>query len=167
MKIFNIQPIKITEYIFNEQLLAKTLTDQSYGSSFSITGKKVESLNTMIISYNINYTVGEGGNDRRVFIPSDDPTQYTIHVEFEECTELLVSYNSSCQFDFESEGFDADMISLTEFLRDYDTHTKTFLMNYGYKPVLDMEEDSRIRSPLHENALVAIENLRLNNLYEF
>lgn len=141
MKISNIRPIIVNGYAFNQHLLPKTQAGQDYQSGFGYRINKSGSLNTMIISFNISLTVGENEEDSSsVLIPSDDPKYYTIHVQGEEPTEILVSYDSSCQFDFESEGFDADMISLTEFLRDYDTHTKTFLRNYGYKPVLDMEK---------------------------
>lgn len=167
MKISNIQPIIVNGYVFNQYQFKKTLTDHYYESGFRFRMKKSGSLNTMIISYNISYTVGENGDDSSVLIPSDDPKYYTIHFQGEEPTEILVSYDSSCRFDFESGGFDADMVSLAEFLRDYDSHTKTFLMNYGYKPVLDMEKDSRRRYPLNKCALSAIDNLRLNNMYEF
>lgn len=115
MKIYNIQPIKVTEYIFNEEHLAKSATGSGYESGFSYNGRKTESLNTLAITFDIRYNVGKN-------------------------EDLLLSYKSYGQFNFESEGFDADVLSITKFLNEYYTHTEAFFQQYGLKTIQEEEK---------------------------
>jgi len=85
--------------------------------------KKVESLNTLIIKFNILYYVGKDN-------------------------DLLLSYKSDSQFNFESEGFDADVLSITKFLNDYYAHTETFFQQYGFKSIQEIEEKFGVKRRL-------------------
>ena len=165
MKIFNVQPIGVNEYIYNDEYLAESQTNRCYSSGFEITGEKSESLNTMYITFNIVYNVGST-NDEEV-VTHIGPGKYSIAISFEEGGDLFISYKSSCQFNFESEGFDADVTSLTDFLRDYQAHTRSFFNQYGHKPLIAIEEEMRKQQSLLADAEIAIENLRANNMYEF
>lgn len=165
MKIFNVQPITINEYIYNDEFLSESQTNRCYSSGFEITGEKNESLNTMYITFDIVYNVGST-NDEEV-VTHTGPGKYSIAISFEEGGDVFISYKSSCQFNFESEGFDADVTSLTDFLRDYQAHTRSFFNQYGHKPLIAIEEETRKQQPLLADAEIAIENLRANNMYEF
>lgn len=166
MKIFNLEPINVTGYVFNEQHLAKSHTNYSYESGFSFTGEVIQSLNTLIVTFDILYTIDEDVVD--LILPSYTPDKFTIHIEGEIGSgDIFLSYNSSCQFNFESEGFDADLLSITEFLAEYCAHTKAFFNQYGFKPILKKEEEMRMLQTIRADALVAIDNLRGNNMYEF
>lgn len=164
MKIFNAQPIVINEYIFNVEHLEKSRTDSSYESGFEITGEKAQSLNTMFVVFNILYCVGSI-NEKEI-VTHTGPGKFTIEFSSTSGDDVFVSYSSSCQFNFESEGFDADVASLTGFLSDYQEHTRSFFTQYGFKPLMQMEEDSRMRQTSKADAIIAIENLRANNMYE-
>lgn len=165
MKIFNQQPIRINEYIYNDEFLAESQKDWAYSSGFEITGEKSESLNTMYITFDIVYNVGST-NEEEV-VTHTGPGKYSIAISFEEGEDVFISYKSSCQFNFESEGFDADVASLTDFLRDYQAHTRSFFSQYGHKPLIAIEENTRKQQPLIADAELAFENLRANNIYEF
>ncbi len=165
MKIFNVQPITINEYIFNDEFLAESKINWGYSSGFEITGEKVESLYTMYITFDIIHTVGTT-NDEEV-VTHTGPGKYSVAISFEEGEDVFISYKSSCQFNFESEGFDADVTSLTHFLTDYQAHTSLFFSQYGYKPLLAREKETRKQQPLIADAKLALENLRANNMYEF
>lgn len=80
--------------------------------------------------------------------------------------EILMSYKSSCQFNLENEGFDADILSMSNFLSDYNIHTQTFLNQYKSES-LQLEQELFMHPNLHSNAKIAIGNLRGNNMYEF
>jgi hypothetical protein len=167
MKIFNIQPIKVTKYIFNEEHLDKSITDFGYEFGFGFGGTKTESLNTLLITFGILYYGGEG----KVSILSHDIIDDT-HYQYSFVTEdtddnLMLSYDSSCQFNFESEGLEADVLSITEFLGTYYAHTEKFFQLYGFKTLLEIEKKVGVRRKLESSALLAIENLRENNMYEF
>lgn len=166
MKIFNIKPITVTEYIFKEEHFTKSLTDSSYESGFNIDGEVIESLNTLIITFHILYTVDD--ETSRFIEYTNDPNTYSIHIEGEMFSgEIFLSYKSSCQFNFESEGFDADVLSITEFLAEYCTHTREFMKQYGFKPIAKKEEGIRMYQTVKADALLAIDNLRANNMYKF
>jgi hypothetical protein len=165
MKIFNVQPIRVNEYIYNDEHLAESKTNSGYSSGFEITGEKVEDLNTMYVTFDILYNVGST-NEKEV-VTHIGPGEYSVAFSFEEGEDVFISYKSSCQFNFESEGFDADVASLNEFLTDYQAHTKLFFNQYGYKPLIPKEEETRMRHTLMADAELAIENLRANNMYEF
>lgn len=169
MKIFNLKPITVKEYIFNEEHLAESLKENSYESGFDFECSEVDSLKTMIISFEILNTVG-GVEWTETIIPTDDPNKWSVQVSGitteEDEAETLMSYKSSCQFNLENEGFETDVLSLTDFLSEYNVHTKTFLNQYGLKtPQFEREQLSR--HALEQNAIIAIENLRGNNMYEF
>ncbi|MDQ0638070.1 hypothetical protein QF042_001635 [Pedobacter sp. W3I1] len=165
MKIFNVQPISVNEYIYNDEFLSESQTDRCYSSGFEITGEKVGALNTMYISFDIVYNVGST-NEKKV-VTHLGPGKYSVAISFEEGDDVFISYKSSCQFNFENEGFDADITSLTDFLRDYQAHTRSFFNQYGHKPLIAIEEETRKQQPLLADAEIAIENLRANNMYEF
>lgn len=116
MKIFNVRPIKVARYLFNEEHLAKSASKCSYESSFGYNGKKTESLNTFVITFNILHHAGEDN-------------------------DLLLSYKSYSQFNFESGGFDADVLSIMKFLNEYYKHTAAFFEQYGLKTIPAMEEE--------------------------
>lgn len=118
MKIFNLQPIKVTNYVFNEAHFAEDYIQTSYESGFGYKGKKTESLNTLIITFDLRYNVGKDDN-------------------------LLLTYKSYSQFNFESEGFDADVLSITNFLNEYYAHTDAFFQQYGLKIIQEIEKECR------------------------
>jgi hypothetical protein len=165
MKIFNVQPIIINEYIFNAEHLEKSKTHSSYESGFEIDGEQVESLNTMFVAFHILYCV-DSINEKEIVTPVG-PGKFTIEFSSTVGDGVFVSYGSSCQFNFESEGFDADVASITDFLSEYQEHTKSFFIQHGFKPLMQMEENARKQHPLKADAIIAIENLRENNMYEF
>ncbi|RLJ72952.1 hypothetical protein [Pedobacter alluvionis] len=165
MKIFNAQPISVNEYIYNGEHLTESQTNWGYSSGFEITGEKVGVLNIMYISFEIIYHVGSTNN--KEIITHTGPGKYSVAISFEEGEDIFISYKSSCQFNFESEGYNADITSLTDFLRDYQTHTRSFFNQYGHKPLIAIEEETRKQQPLLTDAEIAIENLRANNMYEF
>jgi len=170
MKIFNLQPITVTEYIFNEAHLAESRNSHSYSSGFEFMCSVVDSLKTMVISFDILSTVG-GVEWEETIISSDDPNGWTaeLHgVEVEEdAGDILVSYKSSCRFNLENEGLDADIKSMTDFLEEYYLHTQKFLSQYGFESLAAREEEMRMNYRLRSDALIAIENLRGANMYEF
>ncbi|SHE67140.1 hypothetical protein [Pedobacter caeni] len=165
MKIFNVQPIKVIEYIYNEEHLVKSNTDWNYESGFEFIGKKVQPLNTMFILFHILYCVGST-HEKEIITPTG-PGKHTIEFSFIAGEDVFISYRSSCQFDFESEGFDADVASITDFLADYQAHTQSFFRQYGFNSIIKLEEESRMRHTLKADAIIAIDNLRENNMYEF
>ncbi|TCD04542.1 hypothetical protein EZ449_16435 [Pedobacter frigidisoli] len=167
MKIFNVQPITVNEYIFNEEHVAESLNGNSYESGFGFECIIVDSVKTMIVTFEILISVG-GIEWTDTIIPTDDPNKWSVQVNGMETDdgEILMSYKSSCQINLENEGFDADVLSLTDFLSKYNTHTQTFFNLYGFKSA-QMERESLSRQALEENAIIAIENLRGNNMYEF
>jgi len=166
MKIFNVQPITINEYIFNDEYIAESLPPTRYESHFNITGEEIDGLNTLFVTFNINYYVDHSVDEENIVTPIS-PNSWNIQTSFSIGEEEFISYKSSCQFNFESEGFDADVLSLTEFLTDYQAHTKSFFSQYGYKPLIPIEEETRMLLTLKADAEVAIENLRARNMYDF
>ena len=166
MKIFNVKPITINEYIYNDQYLKESKTSYDYQSGFEITGEKVGEINTMFITFDILYCVDAITDDKEI-VSATGPNTWNINVSFSIGDEVFISYKSSCQFNFESEGFDADVTSLTDFLKDYQAHTRSFFNQYGHKPLIAIEEETRKQQPLLADAEMAIENLRANNMYEF
>ncbi|QPH38773.1 hypothetical protein [Pedobacter endophyticus] len=170
MKIFNLQPITVTKYIFNEAHLAESHNGHSYSSGFEFKCSVVDSLKTMVISFDILSTVG-GVEWEETIISSDDPNGWTVElhgVEVEEdAGDILVSYKSSCRFNLENQGLDADIKSMTDFLGEYYLHTQKFLNQYGFESLEAQEEEMRMNYTLRADALIAIENLRGANMYEF
>lgn len=130
MKIFNLQPIKVTNYLFNEAYFAEDFTQTSYESGFAYKGKKTESLNTLIITFDIRYNVGQDN-------------------------DLLLTYKSTSQFNFESEGFDADVLSITKLLNEYYAHTDAFFEQYGLKTIQEIEKECKVRRELKSKAHLA------------
>jgi hypothetical protein len=166
MKIFNVKPIIVNEYIYNDEYLEESKTSRNYQSGFEITGEKVESLNTIFIKFSILYCVEHQEDEENIVTPTR-PHTWDVQVSFTLGEEEFISYKSSCQFNFESEGFDADVVSLIEFLTDYQAHTKSFFSQYGYKPLIPIEEETRMWLTLKADAELAIENLRANDIYNF
>lgn len=166
MKIFNIQPITINEYTYNDQYLKESKTSYDYQSGFEITGEKVGEINIMFITFDILYCVDAITDNKEIVSPTG-PNTWDINVSFSIGDEVFISYKSSCQFNFESEGLAADITSLTDFLRDYQAHTISFFNQYGHKPLIAIEEETRKQQPLLADAEIAIENLRANSMYEF
>ncbi|MCT2561764.1 hypothetical protein [Chryseobacterium herbae] len=160
MKIFNVQPITLTEYTVNEEHFGKSLTNGSYESGFSFTSMIVESVNTLIITFDILYSI-DNEIPRESILSSDNPDKFTIQVEYEiGGGEIFLSYESSCQFNFESQDYYSDVLSITEFLAEYHTHTIAFLKQNAFKHVLEKEEQMRIRQTFKADAVVAIDSLR-------
>ncbi|MDN5284198.1 MAG: hypothetical protein JWR38_472 [Mucilaginibacter sp.] len=167
MKIFNIQPIKVTKYIFNEEHLDKIATDFGYEVGFGYGGTKTESLNTLVITFGILFYAGKGKESLLSYDTIDDNHyQYSIVTENSD-DNLLLSYDSSCQFNFESEGLEADVLSITEFLGTYYAHTEKFFQLYGFKTLPEIEEKIGVGRRLELSAVSAIDSLRANNMYEF
>ncbi|WP_114939554.1 hypothetical protein [Mucilaginibacter endophyticus] len=167
MKIFNIRPITVTKYIFNEERLDKFATDFGCEVGFGFSGMKTESLNTLVISFGILCHAGKG----RESILSKEAMDHG-HYQYEFVTEntddnLLFSYDSTCQFNFESESFKSDLSSITEFLDTYYAHTEKFFQEYGFKTLPEIEEKIGSGRKLDIHALSAIDSLRANNMYEF
>lgn len=59
MKIFNLQPITVKDYIFSKEHLAESQSSSNLESGFLFDCKVVDSLKTMIITLKILYTVEE------------------------------------------------------------------------------------------------------------
>jgi hypothetical protein len=167
MKIFNIEPIKVTKYIFNEEHLDKMDTHFGYEFGFGYGVKKTESLNTLLITFNLLFYAGEG-KDSILSYDTIDDNHYQFNFSVENSDDnLLLSYDSSCQFNFESEGLEADVLSITEFLGTYYAHTEKFFQLYGFKTLPEIEKKFQEGRDLESSAALAIESLRLNNMYEF
>ncbi|TBO39955.1 hypothetical protein [Pedobacter kyonggii] len=74
MKIFNVKPITISEYIYNDEFLAESQIDWGYSSGFEITGEKVGEINTMFITFDILYCVDAISDDKEVVSPTGPNT---------------------------------------------------------------------------------------------
>jgi len=165
MKIFSVQPIKVNECTFNREFLSKTHTSSSYQSDFDYDFEN-DSQNTFTIIFDLLYTVGDNFNEN--ILPSNRPNEFIVELDSEAGSgDVFLSYNYSCQFDFESEGFDEDVLSLNAFLDDFYTHIKTFLNQPGLELVKEKEENLREYQPLEDTVLEIIDNLRENDMYEF
>ena len=168
MKIFNLQPITVKEYIFNKEHLAESQSSSNLESGFLFDCKVIDSLKTMIITFTILYTVGGVESQEEVII-SKNPDEWIVRgtdIYEEGAGEILMSYKSSCQFNLENEGFDADILSMSNFLNNYNIHTQTFLNQYKSES-LQLEQELFMYPNLQSNAKIAIGNLRGNNMYEF
>ncbi|WP_316823688.1 hypothetical protein [Pedobacter miscanthi] len=166
MKIFNVQPIRINEYIYNEEYLAESQPPGRYESGFGFTGEKIEGLNTLFVKFNIQYYVEHAVDDENIITPNG-PNSWNMHVSISIGEEEFISYNSSCEFNFESEGFNADVISLTDFLVGYHAQANLFFSQHAHKSLIEIEKDTDGELNLRTSAIAAIENLRANNMYEF
>lgn len=168
MKIFNLQPITVKEYIFNQEHVAERQNNCNFEYGFFFDCKRVDSLKTMIITFDILYTVGGIESHEEVVI-SDNPDEWIVmgtDIHEDGAGEILMSYKSCCQFNLENEGFDADLLSISNFLSEYNIHTQTFLNQY--KPQsLQLEKELFTHPTLQANATIAIDNLRGSNMYEF
>lgn len=140
MKIFNLQPITVLEYIAVKENLNSANRAAAYGPEFSFGAKKIDSLNLMSVDFSIYYY---GGEDQLVF-----------------------SYKSYTSFNFESEGFDSDLTSLTHFIENYYEHTESFLEQYGIitqeKIEILMGLNDRLFFKKYANTM--IDNIRSNNI---
>jgi len=168
MKIFDLQPITITEYIFNEQHLADSYNSQSGSYGFDFQCMVVDSQKKMIITFEILHSIGDVEYEEEIFL-TDDPNELLIvgsSTVGEGAGEVLMSYKSSCQFNLENEGYDADVVSLTELLTEYYAHTQKFLDEYGFKS-LRLQREALLPHDIESSARCAIENLKGNNMYEF
>lgn len=168
MKIFDLQPITITEYIFNEQHLADSYNSQSGSYGFDFQCMVVDSQKKMIITFEILHSIGDVEYEEEIFL-TDDPNELLIvgsSTVGESAEEVLMSYKSSCQFNLENEGYDADVVSLTELLTEYYAHTQKFLDEYGFKS-LRLQREALLPHDIESSARCAIENLKGNNMYEF
>ncbi|SER84244.1 hypothetical protein [Pedobacter rhizosphaerae] len=163
MKIFNVQPVQVNEFIFNPELLSTSAISQCYQSGFDF---EFDLLNSFTIIFEIYHTVGDDFADE--LIPGDQPNEFTVGIGA-ECGggQILLSYHCSCQFNYENEGLTADLLSLNTFLDGFYRHVKTLLNQAGFESLKEKEEIIRLRHPLKETAIQIIENLRGNNLYEF
>lgn len=166
MKIFNVQPIKVNEYIYNDEYLAENQPPGRYESGFDITGEKIEGLNTLFITFNIQYYVEHAVDDEDIITPNG-PNSWNMHVSFSIGEEEFISYESSCWFNFESEGFEADVASLTDFLVGYHTQANLFFSQNAHKSLIEIEKDTDGELNLRASAIAAIENLRANGMYEY
>jgi len=142
MEIFNLQPIRVTNYIFNEEELPKAEKNFNSEIGFGFTGKKQDTANILITEFQLIYNVGE-----------DD--------------DLLLSYNSYCQFEFKSVGYDADIKTLINFLSDFYAHTEAFFQQYGFTTLRELEEKIDFKRDLESSALIAIDSLRYNKMYQY
>ncbi|RZL62460.1 MAG: hypothetical protein EOO93_08695 [Pedobacter sp.] len=122
----------------------------------------------MIITFEILYTVGDSEYEEEIFF-TDDPNELLVigssTVE-EGAGDILMSYKSYCQFNLENEGYDADVLSLIDFLNGYYQHTQKFLDQYGIE-LLGLEKEQFLSDNIKANAKCAIENLQGSNMYEF
>ena len=143
MKILNLGPITILKYISTKENLDKAIIPSLYESQFSFEGRKIGSLNTMFVSFSIEYYGGHT-NDH------------------------IFSYESCTAFDFLREGYDTDLKSLVQFIADYYKHTELFLRQFGVITQKQIEKSMGLngRSFFEKIANDAIDNLRANNLYD-
>lgn len=81
MKIFNVQPITINEYIYNDQYIKESKTSYDYQSGFEITGEKIGETNTMFISFEILYCVETVTDDKEIVSPTG-PNTWDVNVSF-------------------------------------------------------------------------------------
>lgn len=142
MKIFNKRAIQVHNYTYNEEHVEKCAVGHYLSYGFQLTGKKIDSINTMMVTFSISYLVGNEN-------------------------DLLMSYESFTQFNFENEGLELDTLTLTQFFDEYDEHTYSFLKLYGFKTLSEIKTIMAVDRSSKDDALVAIENLRINNLYEY
>ncbi|MET4084148.1 hypothetical protein ABIB40_004122 [Pedobacter sp. UYP30] len=63
MKIFNLVPIKVNEYIINNKYLAESSHESDYESGFDFMFDKVDSLYTLTLEFDIRYTVRDEGEE--------------------------------------------------------------------------------------------------------
>lgn len=140
MRIFNLYPITVLEYIAVKENLNSADQAAAYIPEFSFGAKTIDSLNLMLVDFNIYYY---GGQDQLVF-----------------------SYKSCTSFNFESEGFDSDLTSLTHFIENYYEHTEAFLKQYG---VITQEKIEKLmgkndRLLFNRYAHIMVDNIRSNNI---
>jgi len=168
MKIFNLQPITIKEYIFNEKYLKESQSCSGLEGGFYFDCKVVDSLKTIIITFEILYTVG-GVESQQEIVMSSNSNEWIVmgtDVYEEGAGEILMSYKSYCQFNLENEGLVADILSMSNFLKEYNAHTQSFLNQY--KPEsLKLEMELFGNGNINSSAMCAIENLKGSNMYEF
>jgi len=168
MKIFNLQPITVKEYIFNQEHLAESQSSCNLEVGFQFDCKVVNSLKAMIITFEILYTVGGvvSNQEMSIFNNTNELLVMGTNVYEEGAGEILMYYKSSCEFNLENEGFETDVLSMCNFLSEYNTHTQKFLNQY--KPEsFQIEKDIFMHPIVQSNAITAIENLKGNNMYEF
>jgi hypothetical protein len=165
MKIFNVQPITVNEYIFNKEYISKSKFSSNYQSDFDYDFDPV-SPNTFTIIFDLQYTVGDDFDD--IILPSSKQNEFFVQVDGGgQSSEILLSYNYSCQFDFENEGFDIDVLSLNDFLEEFYMHIKRILEQPEFEFAKEKEEKIRKFQPLRETVFEIIDNLRANNMYSF
>lgn len=145
MKILNVQPVRILKYLSTKENfnLDEATLSSFYAPEFGFEVDKTDSLTTMLISFSIEYHVGY--NNTHVF-----------------------SYESCTSFNFESEGYDADLISLMEFIDKYYRHTESFLEQFGLLTQQQIEKSMQRndRGYFKHIAEIAIDTLRKNNVYD-
>lgn len=166
MKIFNLEPIKVNEYIINNKYLAESCHESDYESGFDFMFDKVDALYTLTLEFDIRYTVRDEGEE--IIELLEGPNKFLKHISFEFGKgDIILSYNISSQFNFENEGFDADVLSLIDFLEKFYLHIKLFISQAGFEVIKKAEEKERMNYPLRGEAVGIIDNLRANNMYEF
>ncbi|WP_316808420.1 hypothetical protein [Pedobacter agri] len=168
MKIFNLEPITVKEYIFNKSFLAQSHSSHSSSYGFDFDCKVIDSQKTMIITFEILHTVGDGDYEEEIFF-ADGPNELLVvgsSTVAEGAGDILMSYKSSCQFNLENEGYDVDILSLIDFLTAYHVHTQKFLDQYGFKS-FGLPEEAFFPHNILSNAKCAIENLLGSHMYEF
>ena len=141
MEILNLQPIRLLEYIAVKDNLDKADAPAFYAPEFKFSGQKVDLLNFMFVEFSIIYHAGVNN-------------------------ELVFSYKSCTSFNLISEGTDADLKSLMQFIDDYYNHTELFLKQFGVITQQQIEKSMGRNDRLlfGQIANVALDNLRLNNI---
>lgn len=165
MKIFNIKPIKVNEYVFNQEYLSDGESGSLYQSSFDYEFS-IDLTDTFIIIFDLRYIAENNFKD--TISPLDSRNEFTVEVQSEFGDgKVILAYNYSCQFNFKNEGFDADVLSLHQFLTEFYAHMTSILEQDRFEKLKEKEREMRKNHPLQETVLEIIDNLRANKMYEF
>ncbi|NII83195.1 hypothetical protein [Pedobacter sp. SG908] len=165
MVIFNIQPIKVNECVFNKEYIGLSQIGGNYESGFDYEFEP-SSPKTFTIIFELLYTVDN--NYSETLNPISNINEFSVEIGGEaESDKILFSYNYSCEFNFKNEGFDSDVSSLREFLEDFYMHIKNYISKPGFEIIEEKERQLREYNTLEDTVLEIIENLRANGMYEF
>jgi len=99
-------------------------------------------VNTLTINYAIQYYLEENGDE--TYITSNKSDQFSTEMNGEIGENIVLSYQSFSQFNFESEGIDADVLSIVDFLGLYHEHTQKNLLHLKSPIIQEIEKKAII-----------------------
>jgi len=158
LKIFNITPIQVTEFIYDPKQNVTANSTDFYESNFSYSYNVVDSLNTLTIYFELEYLIGD--NSREIVAPMDNPNKWNVEISFGTGEgDNFLAYKCVCRFNFERTSLDADIISINEFLNGYYAHVLNFISQDGFEAVSDKEREVRANQPLIDIARNIVDTL--------